>query len=125
MHVRARAKYSLAQSFALPFITWVNLGKLCNPSQSQVPFLVKEGQKRHGFVLGRKWSTVVKPVQNSAYKFLLSFIFLFSLYFLVLSLTFKVKLNLVKQLPGGVWTMGHLETVICWATWLPPFAAFI
>lgn len=87
--------------------------------------MVKEGQKRHGFVLERKWSTVVKPVQNSAHKFLLSFIFLFSLYFSVLVLTFKVKLNLVKQLPGEVWTVGHLETVLCWAAWLPPLAAFV
>ena len=75
--------------------------------------MVEGGQKLHGFVLWRKWSTLGETsnqsvVQSSAQEVLLSFIFAFSLYFLVLH--FKVKLNSVKQLTGGVWTVGHLET---------------
>ena len=52
---------------------------------SSSPFLVKEGQKLHGFVLGRKWSTVVKPVQkvHTSFYFHLSFslVFIFSFNF--------------------------------------------
>lgn len=75
--------------------------------------MVEGGQKLHGFVLWRKWSTLGETcnqfaIQSSTQEVLLSCIFPFSLYFLVLH--FKVKLNSVRQLTGGVGTVGHLET---------------
>lgn len=64
------------------------MGKSFNPSQSQVPFMVEGGQKLHGFVLWRKWSTLGETsnqfaIQSGTQEVLLSFIFPFSLYFLV------------------------------------------